>query len=324
VLVVVIPLPVAQSYRAYVGNLLEVLKGKPSVAIFEVQRTQVVREAMADWMRANTPPTAGWLDADEKPHYAVLAPWSGGHVVKYVAHRPVVWDNFGDDVGRENFVAARSYYGSLNEEQALLRIDGLGVRYVVAREDHAKRSGSPDPRTMMSRLSRFNGGEAVLGGRKTEEPQIHLEALKRHRMIYASVPLTAELGRGEPHFKLFELVPGARVSGQAPPGARVMARLALTPLGYPSFFYVATTQADETGRYELTLPYSNEPFSSVVKPGAAYEIGLGRVKVDVRVPEAAVKEGRTVAGPNFQRQRNQPKGQKARKRLLQQKGRPAS
>ena len=299
VLGVIVLLPVAESYKPYVGNLLQVLEGKPSQAIFEVQRIQVVREGMAGWMRVNTPPTVGWLDAEATPQYAVLAPWSGGHVIKYIGHRPVIWDNFGDDVGRENFAAGRAYYSARSEEEALAEIDGLGVRYVVAREDHAKRAGSRDPRTMMSRLSKYNGIEVIFGTRGKPDARVHLQALQRHRLIYASVPLTAPLGSADSYFKIFQIVPGARVSGFAPVGAQVLARLALTPLGQERFFYVTTTRADETGRYELVLPYSNESFSPVVEVGQHYQLGTGRLKVTLHVSEKDVQRGRDVVGPDF-------------------------
>ncbi len=80
-----------------------------------------------------------------------------------------------------------------------------------------------------------------------------------------------------------------------------MARLALKPMSYARFFYVATSRADDAGRYEFILPYSNESFSSVVEPGESYQIGIGKVRANLRVPEAAVLEGRQVAGPNFAR-----------------------
>jgi asparagine N-glycosylation enzyme membrane subunit Stt3 len=311
VLGVIVLFPVAWSYKPYVGNLIQVMNGQPSLTIFKLQRRIVVREGLATWLRSNTPPTAGWLDASQTPQYSLLAPWSGGHVMKYVAHRPVIWDNFGDDVGRENFAAGEGYYRSLSEDEALEHLEGLGVRYVVAREDHDQRSGPRNRRNMMSRLSRFTGSEAILGGREDdEESQIHLKALKRHRLIYSSVPLVAELGRGEPLFKVFELVRGARVVGKGPPGERVMARLPLKPALDAKFFYVATADVDEAGRYELVLPYPTEPFSTGVEPlDKAYQIGIGKAKSQLRVPEIAVRQGRKVKGPNFQK-REQPEGQR--------------
>ena len=310
---VIVLFPVAQSYKPYVGNLMQVIDGQPSLTIFKLQRRIVVREGMASWLRGNTPPTVGWLDADQTPQYSVLAPWSGGHVLKYMAHRPVIWDNFGDDVGRENFEAGEGYYSALNEDEALEHLSGLSVRYVVAREDHDQRTGPRNRRNMMSRLSRFTGSEAILGGRNDEEPQIHLEALKRHRLIYESVPLIGQLGKDEPYFKVFEIVPGARVVGRGPPGGRVMARLALEVAPDARFFYVTTSEVDETGRYELVLPYPTESFSPAVEPdNDGYQIGIGNVKARLRVPEAAVRNGRKLQGPSFQRGRR-PAGIKGQK-----------
>jgi asparagine N-glycosylation enzyme membrane subunit Stt3 len=45
-------------------------------------------------------PTPGdWLAQTTRPAYGVLAPSDIGHALKYIAQRPVVVDNFLDDVG---------------------------------------------------------------------------------------------------------------------------------------------------------------------------------------------------------------------------------
>ena len=79
-----------------------------------------------------------------------------------------------------------------------------------------------------------------------------------------------------------------------------MARLRVTPALYPSFHFVATTQADESGHYELVLPYSNDSFSDVVEVESHYQIGIGKVKGRIRISEKAVRRGKQVPGPGFQ------------------------
>ena len=63
-------------------------------------------DAGARWLGQATPETAGWLDPEAAPEYAVLCSWDAGHMVRYRARRPLVQDNFGVYGGRENYEAA--------------------------------------------------------------------------------------------------------------------------------------------------------------------------------------------------------------------------
>jgi dolichyl-diphosphooligosaccharide--protein glycosyltransferase len=57
--------------------------------------------------------------------------------------------------------------------------------------------------------------------------------------------------------KTFERVPGATVEGSgARPGAEVVAAVEMRTATNDTFTYVQYAEADENGRFELTLPYS--------------------------------------------------------------------
>ncbi|HEY5973203.1 MAG TPA: STT3 domain-containing protein, partial [Geobacteraceae bacterium] len=53
-----------------------------------------LREAL-HWLKTRTPPTAGYLDPRQIPEYGVLADWSLGSLITYVAQRPAMATNFG-------------------------------------------------------------------------------------------------------------------------------------------------------------------------------------------------------------------------------------
>ncbi|HEX2484859.1 MAG TPA: STT3 domain-containing protein, partial [Myxococcota bacterium] len=83
------------------------------------RRTMALGLELGRWLRANSPPTSGWLGDGPLPEYGVLAPWGLGHALRYAAQRPLVQDNFGDDVGEEGFSAAEAYFSAPSEEAGL-------------------------------------------------------------------------------------------------------------------------------------------------------------------------------------------------------------
>src|SRR5262249_19574144 len=89
--------PVAEGYRRPLPALFEDPSGDPQHVAPSLVRRRAMLE-MAIWLSRRTPPTAGWLDAAREPEYGVLGPWEVGHILEYVARRPAVADNFGDDV----------------------------------------------------------------------------------------------------------------------------------------------------------------------------------------------------------------------------------
>jgi asparagine N-glycosylation enzyme membrane subunit Stt3 len=291
--------PVADFYGRYLRNVPRILRGEPARPVYKVERLNLLREATASWLGANSPTTAGWLDPAVQPEYSVLAPWSGGHLFRYVARRPMVWDSFGDDVARENFAAAGAYFAATSEDQALEQLEGLRVRYVIARRDKIARTPPGKGPSMAARLGLFRGSEKRVGERGPVGLPTRAAALGRHRLIYASVPLAGRPEAEPAHYQVFEIVAGARVQGNARPGAVVRAELEVRPLRGAPFRFVTATRADPQGRYELRLPYPNQPFSTAVQVGKRYEVASGPTRLSLRVLEAAVRSGATLEGPSF-------------------------
>jgi dolichyl-diphosphooligosaccharide--protein glycosyltransferase len=264
-------LPAALTYRA-----------EPDVHPI-VRRQLVVRQA-ADWLKQNTPTTRGYLDSSQEPEYGVLTSWDTGHLLRYYAERPMVQDNFGPWGGRAGFDAARRYFEAHDEAEALAIAERLGVRYVVSLP---KGSGQVKPslQSMTRRLLvlRQEGGALAFNG----------AGLGRHRLVHLvdDGDPGPSSGQAPRRVGVYEIVPGAHVQGTAPAGEAIRLELLLRLPEQAPIFYVATARADASGRYAVHLPYPSD---------AGYVVRMGSERRVLRVDEADVREGRTLAGPSFE------------------------
>jgi dolichyl-diphosphooligosaccharide--protein glycosyltransferase len=293
-LVLVASLPTARFYGEYVADLAAWRRGQP-IALRGWMRTQEVLTGVARWIAAHTPETAGYLDAAKQPEYGVLAPLRFGHVLRYEARRPVVQDNFGDDVTQHGLERAVAYLAAEAEEQALAIAGELGVRYVVAGGRGADDLGGYPPGSVWARLTR----PAVLIGPRWGGPQPAqgAPALARHRLVYESDPPRGAPPGTPPLLLVYEIVAGARVEGRALPGARVEARLLLRTRTGRTLEFASETLADASGRYALLLPYPNERFSPALEAPSPYRVRSGGSEAELFVSEQAVRQGETLAGP---------------------------
>ena len=100
--------------------------------------------------------------------------------------------------------------------------------------------------------------------------------------------------------RIFEIVPGVTFSGTATPGATVEVRLALlSHADGAELRYSNDVQADDAGRFSMTVPYSTEPGapSDVVTRGGYRLWVTGGVRLDTTlVAEIGVPEPMIVAG----------------------------
>ena len=291
--------PVWDTYRLPLTNLALALRGQPTLprrAGPDLHGLLVT----AEWLRHNTPVTSGYFEARQsdgtatRPEYGILARSGSGHVLEYTARRPTLSDNFGDDIGRENFERVRRYFSS-SEAESLKIADELGARYVVVDAlDPATRSGSG---AMARRLALLDGS-----------------GLARHRLVFEASTLGR--GRSARAHKVFEIVPGARVVGRAPAGALISVRLDLRTNRKRKVVYRTASRANDQGWYELRLPYATSSARDLKSfagdapcctlPGPAYRIELLRSGMemhgsgaDLKIDEAQVQAGDTVRGPDF-------------------------
>ena len=273
-------LPSLQAYRISAVNWTRAARGEPMV----VPRAQVSRRVLLDaaqWLRDNTPPTDAPLDPRAAPQYGVLSHWGFGHLLKYVAQRPTVVGNFGDDVGEANLRRATAYLAS-REPDAVRILDDLRVRYVLVKTLGDVPAGQLEGEAMRKRLS------------VDDSP-----GWQHHRLLYESLldPVQRAIGRSK--FRIFERVKGARIVGHAPPGAVVVARLGYESNRGRRGSYENAVQAGASGRYEIRVPYATRGAPPGVASDPAYRVVSGGRGGRVLVDEHEVQSGGTVAGPDF-------------------------
>ena len=273
--------PMADPYQKPIKNLERSLKGQPLAPRSAGPNFPALLET-AQWLRENTPATSGLLDVSQSPEYGVLALSGNGHVIEYVGQRPTVTDNFGDDIGGENYRLARRYFAARNEQEAQTIANDLRVRYVVAtRAGPRKPLSGPSP--MLRRLADEDG--QGLGG---------------HRLVFEASALGRAGRSSDPVPKVFELVSGARVEGRAVPGEPVTAELELRTNRGRRIVYRTRTLANPKGHYSLRLPYANgDAGGNSTETGPHYRVRSRGIEGHVQVDERQVTEGATALGPNL-------------------------
>jgi dolichyl-diphosphooligosaccharide--protein glycosyltransferase len=263
----------APSLAFHRGTLVEIASALANASQAPNFRTEVnlARREMTTWLGRHTPTTSGYLSPVGEPEYGVLARWGEGHFIKYIARRPTSMGNFGDDLGRDHFLLARSFFDS-EVERSYEILESLKVRYVVIRS-------MLESRRMAKTLFGRDGSR-----------------LGRYRLLHEIRPLAgAEL----PSYKIFEFVKGAELSGTAPPRSLVVAELDLvTNLGREIRFEMVT-EADISGRYRLRLPYATQGQPASIRTAARYQIRVGDSLEQVAVDESSVQSGALISGPSF-------------------------
>jgi asparagine N-glycosylation enzyme membrane subunit Stt3 len=254
----------------------------------------------------------GWVRNRERPapgREAVFAEWSFGHHIRYIARRPVLVNPFGTDLGGRAMKDAATIFLARDEAAVagLLeerRIGTLLLADPVTEACFAHAFAPPGtpvaarvtrawPRLyrvevtpaywdlVVTRLYFFDGMRRFESG----------TALGRYRLIYESVTPEKQ-SAGRPVFKLFEVVPGARVDAAAAPGAKVTARARVVTNQGRTIHWSTTVVADPTGRALLRLPYQTGRNGAVV--ASAYEVLVGERQTTVTVARSDVAEGRVV------------------------------
>jgi len=276
---------ISPAFAAYRGPLTAIgrnVLGRPTEP---TGRTVVAlaRSEMTDWLRIHTPTTAGYFDATIEPEYGVLARWGEGHFISFEARRPATIGNFGDDLGRDHFLLARSFFEA-SPERAPEILESLGVRYIVIR-------ARLENRAMAKRL--FFGDGTLLG---------------RYRLVHEVGPLP---GSHVPAYKIFEFVEGAELVGRAPVGATIRASLLLTTNLGRELEYKMQARTGEDGLYRLRLPHATRGHPPSLTPQGAYRISLldvevevgaevgVEVDVEVDLEERDVQRGSRIPGPDF-------------------------
>jgi hypothetical protein len=234
----------------------------------------------------------------------VLAPWEWGNTLMALSGRPVVSAGFGPYVGPEGFREVEaSLKGSESDLVALMERRHLAFLATgrSAFEDKAVRMGTaagPFDGTGAERAIRFEYFRRVplsplmLGGGGAAARDVpHVENLmprfaSRERYSELSIPIF--------RLWLFERVRGARIEGEAPPGARALVRTVLR-VRDTSLNWEAWADADSTGHFRIVVPLPNGIQLPPLETAKSYEVWIAETPVaSVTLTEEDVREGRTV------------------------------
>jgi hypothetical protein len=207
-----------------------------------------------------------------------------------------VQDGFGDDVGEWSFALAEQYFAATSEAAALRIAEQLRARYVIVRAGGSGHSPGYAAHSLFARLHQLRGMQASFGA-APGTPAAQVPALARHRLLFdADLAWGPSRGRW-PSYKVFEIVPGARIAGRARPGAEVHAELRIAMGRRGRMIFASETQAGTDGRYQLIVPYANDVPGREIRPGRAYQLRSGGREIALTVSDTEVRSGALVEAP---------------------------
>jgi len=277
--------PMLTTYRPYFEAHAARRAGLP-IESTPLQQVVRIHHRLADWFRVHTPSPGAWLENDPKPTWGVLAPSDFGHAIKYIARRPVVVDNFLDDVGGDGG-AFLSAVLAASEAEALPMLDARGVRFVIAPLSRDRVGREVERGGLFDQLATLGRPRAAAAAGVTAVP-----SQLRLRFEHAWTPPGG--GRPRPLFRVFERVPGALLVGMTSPGSEVTAFLDLTLSHGHTLRVDHATRVDADGGWALRVPYSTFGAPASVRPGRHYIVACGEVTATVRVREEDVRAGAEV------------------------------
>lgn len=255
------------------------------------------------WMEGHTPKTT--LVGDGQADYAVAVDWNAGHWVIHFAERPVVASPFGHTVPMREAIRDGAAMFMLPPEDALALIRRRRVRYVLvtpisltdtvrdAAWDSASGQTLPiaDPKAVM-RASLYTYLVARDGIPSETAP---VPALRHFRLVHEGADQVSFTGFSQKHAfaRVFEVVPGAVVTGLTQPGATVGVSGRIRTASGRLFDYADAVTADAAGRFTVVLPYASGPqkYAEVEAP-EGFTLTVNGAAVTVQVTEDDVRSGR--------------------------------
>jgi asparagine N-glycosylation enzyme membrane subunit Stt3 len=261
----------------------------------------VVRERLLVFGRALAPLLPPHVASDGRPTYALLTGWNDSHLLLWVTGRAVAVSSFGTSEALAGNQKAFRLLLSSDEESCVRELDKARYRVIVVSsifnqiQDMAAIAGLEEE--FVNSSLKTNGRDLFIyreprapfwgtihtrlflgdGAARSIQDQT-LQPLSHMRLILESKNVQPFFGaQPTSEYKAFEVVEGAKLIGQAPPGEKVFLRLTIeTNLGR-TFLYERETAADPSGRFSLLVPYET---SGV---GLVHSVGPYRLKIAGRV-----------------------------------------
>lgn len=239
------------------------------------------------------------------PHdYAVLCDWTPGHWVIGVAGRPTVASPLGHTQPLRMGIRDGAAMLVLPPEASFQLMEARRVRYVLitplspkatahnAAWDPATGTSTPwedwNERMKASLYARLVADEGIPRGDA---------ALTQLRLVCESDFETDYPLFKQPHAaaKVFERVPGALITGQTTPGARVQISTRIRTYFQREFDYLDEVVADAEGRFARRVPYAQQksPLTTLAAV-APYRIVTPEGVFAAVATEADITQGRTL------------------------------
>ncbi|RXA20261.1 oligosaccharyl transferase, archaeosortase A system-associated [Methanosarcina sp. MSH10X1] len=243
------------------------------------------KEALT-WLETSSPETSYYPEPSQTPEYGVLSWWDYGNWIVYLAERPAVSNNF-----QTGIQDSAHFFTTDSEEEAKAIMEKLNVKYVITDKQMASGKFGAIVELAGKDIEQYFKIETVNGKNGLETVATatnefaNTEVYKLHeldgtnlgnlRLVHeSSIPDKKDGKKND--VKVFEFVPGARLSGTASPEQNVTATLELSSNTGRKFTYQNTAISDKTGSFEITVPYSTENPGSEVRAVSAYSLSAGK------------------------------------------------
>ena len=248
------------------------------------------------WLQNSSPETSYYLQPSQIPEYGVLSWWDYGNWIVYISKRPAISNNFQTGVEDSAY-----FFMSESEQEAKVIMDKLKVKYVI--------TDTPMLNEKFGAIAHFAGKDSkdyfkqvnrtsVIG----KEKLLNTEIFKLHdqnganlgnlRLVHESNVFNVGHNKGDV-VKIFEYVPGAKITGTSSPHKLVNVTLYLKSNTGRKFKYENKAMADMNGSFEITVPYSTEEIDSGINAISAYKLSAGK---NITEPAIYIKESDVLNG----------------------------
>jgi dolichyl-diphosphooligosaccharide--protein glycosyltransferase len=232
------------------------------------------------------------------PAPGVLAPWDLGNQFLVLAGRPVVATGFGPYPDPSAYWEGVKAF-TVGEQELLPWLNGRRVGWVVAGAANlfARVKARDAPIPFAGRgfspqwLKEVASAPLLIGG--SGVPALGVRHFGHLLPVFASTRTVVGIDAPLPVLWTYEVVPGARLSGRASPGARVVLEVPLTEHGR-RHTWRAFADAGADGHWTMTVPLPTDLATPTITTGRGTLRLAGGRDLPVRIQEAAVRAGSAV------------------------------